>query len=251
MNTEKHPIPDWQKRTALLLGEEKLRKLQSAHVLVVGLGGVGAYAVEMLCRAGIGKLTIADGDIIESSNRNRQLPALLSTTGQMKANTIAARLLDINPDLELNVIKEYIRDEKTDALLDAAAYDCVLDAIDTLSPKVNLISKSLERGFKVVSALGAGGRIDPAQVRTADIDKSYNCKLARALRKRLHRRGIKTGFQVVFSPEEVAEDSFIEGENDLGGYRTDVGTISYIPAIFGCFCAASVIKEVTEHGNQT
>ncbi len=248
-NTELQPIPDWQERTALLLGEDKLRKLQNAHILVVGLGGVGAYAVEMLCRAGVGSLTIADGDIIESSNRNRQLPALLSTAGQFKADAIAARLLDINPDLKLTVIREFIRDEKTDALLDAAAYDCVLDAIDTLSPKVNLISKSLEHGFRVVSALGAGGRMDPSQIRTADIGKSYNCKLARALRKRLHKRGIQSGFQVVFSPEDVPEESFVEGENDLGGYRTNLGTISYIPAIFGCFCASSVIKEVIEHGN--
>ncbi len=237
--------PDWQQRTELLLGAGKLQRLHDAHVLVMGLGGVGAYAAEMLCRAGIGRMTIVDGDVIEASNRNRQLPALISTVGRMKGDVMAERFRDINPDIELTVVNEFIRDEKTAELLDAAPYDCVLDAIDTLSPKLNLICKALERNLKIVSALGAGGRVDPGLVQTADISKSYNCNLARALRKRLHRRGVRSGFPVVFSPEDVPEESTIEGENDLGKFRSTVGTISYMPAIFGCHCAAAVIKEIT------
>lgn len=242
MNIDPPPFPEWQARTALLLGPDKLRRLREAHVLIMGLGGVGAYAAEMICRAGVGRMTIADGDIIEDSNRNRQLPALCGTTGRRKGEVVGERLRDINPELELTVINEFIRDEKTAELLDAAPYDCIVDAIDTLSPKLNLICKALERNLKIVSSLGAGGRLDPSLVRTADISETYNCNLARALRKRLHRRGVRDGFQVVFSPEDVPGEAVAEGENDLGKFRSTVGTISYMPAIFGCHCAAAVIR---------
>ncbi len=244
MSTDPASLPAWQERTALLLGAERLRRLRAAHVLVMGLGGVGAYAAEMICRAGVGRMTIVDGDIIEDSNRNRQLPALSSTVGRLKGEVVGERLRDINPELELTVVNEFIRDEKTAELLDAAPYDCVVDAIDTLSPKLNLICKALERNLKIVSALGAGGRLNPALVRAADISESYNCSLARALRKRLHRRGIHSGFQVVFSPEDVPGEAVIEGENDLGKFRSTVGTVSYMPAVFGCHCAAAVIREL-------
>jgi tRNA A37 threonylcarbamoyladenosine dehydratase len=244
MTMDTTAFPEWQTRTALLLGPDKLRRLREAHVLVMGLGGVGAYAAEMLCRAGVGRMTIVDGDIIESSNRNRQLPALTSTLGRKKGEVVGERLRDINPGLELTVINEFIRDEKTAELLDAAPYDCVVDAIDTLSPKLNLICKALDRRLKIVSSLGAGGRLDPSLVRAADISKSYNCNLARALRKRLHRRGVHSGFQVIFSPEDVPDEAVTEGENDLGKFRSTVGTVSYMPAVFGCHCAAAVIREL-------
>lgn len=244
MSADKYNVPEWQQRTALLLGKEKVSKLHDTHVLVVGLGGVGAYAVEMLCRAGVGRMTIADGDTIEATNRNRQLPALLSSEGRFKGDVIAERLYDINPELELTVINEFIRDEKTDQLLTADRYDCVLDAIDSLSPKFNLISKALKLNLNVVSALGAGGRLDLSLVRSGDIADSYNCNLARALRKRLHRNGIYDGFKVVFSPEDVPEEAIIADDCGDGKFRSTVGTISYMPAVFGCFCAAVVIDEI-------
>ncbi len=192
---------NWLDRTELLLGKEKLEKLEQANVLVVGLGGVGAYAAEQLCRAGIGKMTIVDGDVVEESNRNRQLPALISNTGLSKAEILAERFRDINPSLKLTVINDYIAGEKTLELLKREKYDYVVDAIDTLSPKVFLIYHATQLGLRVVSSMGAGGKIDPGEVRTSDISKSFNCNLARTIRKRLSKLGIKKGIKVVFSSE--------------------------------------------------
>ncbi|HNX79134.1 MAG TPA: tRNA threonylcarbamoyladenosine dehydratase, partial [Prolixibacteraceae bacterium] len=181
----------WDERTLLLLGESNAGKLRNAKILVVGLGGVGAYAAEMLCRAGIGNMTIIDGDVIEESNRNRQLPALVSTWKKPKVQVVAQRLLDINPDLILTVLEEYLRDERTVEVLDNQQYDYVVDCIDTLSPKTFLIYHAVQKGFKVVSSMGSGGKMDPEQVSIADISKSHDCKLARMVRKRLHRLGIR------------------------------------------------------------
>lgn len=233
---------NWLERTELLLGAEKLEKLKNANVLIVGLGGVGAYAAEMICRAGVGKMTIVDGDVVEDSNRNRQLPALKSTTGQPKAEILADRFRDINPDIELNVVNDFIRDDKTVELLESQSFDYVIDAIDTLSPKVFLISHCILRGMNVVSSLGAGGKLDPSKVQVADISKSYNCKLGRMLRKRLSKMGIKKGIKVVFSPEEVQENAVRpeDGQNK----KSTVGTISYMPSVFGCFVASVVIKDL-------
>ncbi|MBN2263690.1 MAG: tRNA threonylcarbamoyladenosine dehydratase, partial [Prolixibacteraceae bacterium] len=193
---------NWLARTELLFGTEKIEKLKNAHVLVVGLGGVGAYAAEMLCRAGIGKMTIVDGDMVEESNINRQLPATLSNVGKMKADILAQRFMDINPEIKIEVINEYIKDERLLEILQKP-YDYVVDAIDTLSPKVYLIFHSLQLGLKIVSSMGSGGKINPELVKTTDISKSHNCKLARMLRKRLGRLGIRKGFKVVFSAEDV------------------------------------------------
>jgi tRNA A37 threonylcarbamoyladenosine dehydratase len=234
----------WLERTELLLGADKLGILKNANILVVGLGGVGAYAAEMLCRAGIGKLTIVDGDVVEESNRNRQLPALMSTTGQSKAEILAKRFHDINPKIELTVVNDFIRDEKTIELLESQPFDYVVDAIDTLSPKVFLIKHCIQLGLKVVSSLGAGGKLDPSKVQVADISKSYNCKLGRMMRKRLSKLGIKKGFKVVFSPEEVKENAIRleEGQNK----KSTVGTISYMPPLFGCFVASVVINDLLD-----
>ena len=232
----------WTERTELLLGEEKLSILRNAHVLVVGLGGVGAYAAEMLARAGVGRMTIADADVVGESNINRQLLALTSTVGRNKSDVMAERLRDINPEIELTVITEYIRDEKTYELLDAAKYDYVVDCIDTLSPKANLIMAALERGMKVVSSMGAGAKTDPTKVEIKDIGKSHHCPLAHMLRKRLHKVGIRSGFYAVFSPEPVREGALIRAEET--NKKSNVGTISYIPAVFGCACASVVVRDL-------
>lgn len=235
---------DWQKRTELLIGSEKLEKLHHSHVLVVGLGGVGAYAAEQLCRAGIGEMTIVDADAVDDSNRNRQLPALVSTIGKEKVEVMAERLLQINPELKLHTLCEFVRDEGTITLLEQAPYDYVVDAIDSLSPKVFLIYHALQRNLKIISAMGAGGKIDPMQVKVAPIEKTYQCRLAHAIRKRLHRMGIKKGFKAVFSPEPVPEEAVeIDANPDINKLST-VGTISYMPAIFGCFAASAVIRDL-------
>jgi tRNA A37 threonylcarbamoyladenosine dehydratase len=232
----------WLERTQLLLGEEKLRQLQAAHVLVVGVGGVGAYAAEMIARTGVGRITIADADCVAESNINRQLVALHSTIGQPKAEVLAARLRDINPNLQLEVVNEYIRDERTDALLDAARYDYVVDAIDTLSPKLALIKGCMERGIRIVSSMGAGAKTDPTRMEIADIGRTHHCPLAHMLRKRLHKVGIYKGFRAVFSPEPVREGALMLCEEQ--NKKSNVGTISYLPATFGIGCASVVIRDL-------
>ncbi|MFN3557283.1 MAG: ThiF family adenylyltransferase [Bacteroidales bacterium] len=235
---------NWQERTLLLLDEEKIEKLGRAHVLVAGLGGVGGYAAEMLCRSGIGKMTIIDGDQIQNSNRNRQLLALSSTLGQRKATLMQHRLLDINPDLQLRVIDEFIRDERTNEIL-AEGFDYVVDAIDTLSPKIFLIHQALHLGLPLVSSMGAGGKTDPVQVKVADFAETYQCNLARMLRKRLKNLGVRSGFKTVFSPEMIDESAMMP-LLDEPNKKTTVGTISYMPAIFGCVAASVVIRDLLE-----
>ncbi|WP_159516952.1 tRNA threonylcarbamoyladenosine dehydratase [Sunxiuqinia indica] len=232
----------WQDRTALMLGEEGLEKLAKAHVLVIGLGGVGAYAAEQLCRAGVGQLTIVDGDVVEQTNRNRQLPALVSNEGESKAEFLGKRFLDINPDLKIKIVNEYLKEDRMVEILNESVYDYVVDAIDTLTPKVFLISHSLQSKLPIVSSMGAGGKFDPSQVQSSDISKSYNCRLAKMIRKRLHKIDIRKGVKVVFSPEEVDPKRvrIEEGRNK----KSAVGTISYMPPIFGCYCASVVIQDL-------
>ncbi len=234
--------PPWLTRTKLLMGAEKISLLQSKHVLVAGLGGVGAMAAEQLCRAGIGRLTIVDGDTVHPSNRNRQLIALCSTEGLEKAAVMRQRLLDINPALKLTVIAEYMKDDRMVEIL-GQGYDYAVDAIDTLSPKVHLLYLCYTLGIPVVSSMGAGGKFDPGQVRLVDLDDSYNCKLAYYMRKRLHKMGVRKGIKVVFSPELVSREAVLLTEGELNKKST-VGTISYMPAVFGCFCASAVIRDL-------
>ncbi len=229
-------------RTRLLIGEERMARLASAHVLVVGLGGVGAYAAEMLCRAGVGALTIVDGDIVEESNLNRQLPALTSTLGKAKTEVMGLRLLDINPGLRLTTLQEYLRDERTTDVLKSAPFDYVVDCIDTLSPKTFLIYHAVKLGYRVITSMGSGGKRDPSRVAVADISDTRDCSLARMVRKRLHRLGIRTGVKAVWSPEEVPP-SAIRPEAGLNKNST-VGTISYMPPVFGCFLAGEVIRDL-------
>jgi tRNA threonylcarbamoyladenosine dehydratase len=236
-------MTDWQGRTKLILGEDGSQKLKSARVLVVGLGGVGAYAAEMICRAGVGSMTIVDGDTIHTTNRNRQLPALKSTEGLSKAEVMGKRMRDINPEIELTVIHDYLKDEKTVELLEPG-FDYVVDAIDTLSPKIFLIYHSLQKKLPVVSSMGAGGKFDPTRITISDISETTDCSLARILRKRLHRLGIREGFTAVYSPESIDKSKIVptSGEQNKASI---VGTISYMPAAFGIACASVVIRDLT------
>lgn len=233
-------IDNWLERTTLLLGEDKVLRLKQANVLIVGLGGVGAYAAEMIARAGVGRMTIADADVVSETNINRQLIALHSTIGRQKSELVAERLRDINPQIELTVVNRFIKDDETYALLDSAKFDYIVDAIDTLSPKLALIKGALDREIPLVSSMGAGAKTDPTKMEICDIARTHHCPLAHMLRKRLHKIGIRTGFQAVFSPEPVREGAMVLCEEQ--NKKSNTGTISYIPALFGIGCASVVVR---------
>ena len=236
-------MEDWKQRTRLLLGEEKMERLQQAHVLVVGLGGVGAYAAEMICRAGVGRMTIVDAETVQPTNINRQLPALHSTMGREKAEVLAARFKDINPDIQLTVLPVFLKDDNIPELLDAARYDFIVDAIDTLAPKCYLIAEALKRHIKIVSSMGAGAKSDITQIRFADIWDTYHCGLSKAVRKRLQKLGIKRKLPVVFSTEQADPKAVLLTEDEQNKKST-CGTVSYMPAVFGCYLAEYVIKRL-------
>ena len=238
-------IPYWMGRTQLLLDDEKVERLMSKNVLVVGLGGVGGICAEMIARAGIGKMTIVDADNVDLSNANRQIPALHSTAGKLKAEVMAERLKDINPALEIKVLTKYIQDELIDAILDEGNFDYAVDCIDTLGPKVQLIKACKDRGLPIVTSLGAGGKLNPSLVQITDISKTFNCTLAKYVRKRLHAVGIYKGLKVVFSPEDIDADKVIVTEKAFPK-KSLIGTISYMPAIFGCSVASVVIRDLME-----
>jgi tRNA A37 threonylcarbamoyladenosine dehydratase len=234
----------WLSRTELLIGQTALMQLQRAHVLVVGMGGVGSFAAEFICRAGVGEMTIVDGDVVDPSNRNRQLPALATTHGQSKADVMGARLLAINPDLKLHIRHEFITPDTAAALLDQP-FDYVVDAIDSLTPKITLIRAAKSRKLKLISSMGAGGKLDPTQLKVVDISKTYNCPFAQFIRIRLRKHGISRGVKVVFSPEVVVKESLMF--TDGAQYKKSAyGTISYLPAAFGGVCASVVIRHLSQ-----
>ena len=236
-NTLSHQDDIWTSRTELLVGKNGLAKLANASVLIVGLGGVGAFAAEFLCRAGIGNMAICDFDTIKASNRNRQLPALITNEGKLKTEILSERLLQINPELKLTVYP-FRFEEKTSEKILSDKYDYVVDAIDSLSSKVFLIADSVKKNIKIISSMGAGEKLSPNLVRCCSIKESYQCPLARLVRKRLHKLGIRDGVKVVFSPEKPV------GTEKKTKAGEAIGSISYMPAIFGIYCAAEVIHDI-------
>jgi tRNA A37 threonylcarbamoyladenosine dehydratase len=241
-------IPYWMSRTQLMMGDEPILKLMGKHVLVVGLGGVGGICAEMIARAGVGKMTIVDADTVDLSNTNRQIPALHSTVGKLKTEVLEQRLKDINPELQLRVLPIYIKEQETINLIESEHIDYAVDCIDTLSPKVYFIKACIERKIPIVSSLGAGGKLDPSQVQITDISKTYECNLARYVRKKLHGLGIRKGLTVVFSPEKVDQSRIIETEKAFPK-KSIIGTMSYMPAIFGCTVASVVIRGLLAQEN--
>lgn len=232
---------DWLERTELLIKDEGLAKLKSANILVVGLGGVGSFAAEFLARAGTGTMTIVDGDTVDITNINRQLPALHSTLGKSKAEVVGARLLDINPDLQLTSLNQFLNPEDMDDVLGRQKYDYVIDCIDSVTPKVNLILSARRKKIKIVSCMGAGGKMDPAKVLVRDIHKTQSCHLAKQVRKRLKTENIDKGVRCVFS-SEIQDESSLKMTDGSNFKRSFYGTISYIPALFGLYAAAEVIN---------
>ena len=236
-------MEQWQERTSILLGEQVLDSLAAKKVMVVGLGGVGAYAAEMLCRAGVGNMVLIDSDTVGETNLNRQLIALNSTLGKLKSEVLAQRLLDINPKVKLTIISEYVEEENIPRIFETAGnLDYVVDAIDTLAPKISLIKHCVQNGIPHVTAMGAGAKLDATKIRIADLSKSYNCPLAYILRKKLRKEGISKGFKVVFSEELPDRDAIVPMEER--NKKSQVGTISYLPAVFGCVCAQAAIEHL-------
>jgi tRNA A37 threonylcarbamoyladenosine dehydratase len=235
---------DWMQRTHLLMGEEKMERLKKAHVLIVGVGGVGAYAAEMICRAGIGKLTLIDADDIEASNINRQLPAMHSSIGQSKVAILAQRFKDINPELELQTLQTFMTPDNVMDLLAANNFSFIVDAIDTIQPKCALIKEALHRNIPIVCSMGAGAKKDITQIQFADIWKTYHCGLSKAVRNQMKRMGLRgKKLPVVFSSEAADPKSILLVENERNKKST-TGTISYMPAVFGCYLAEHVIRNI-------
>lgn len=232
----------WLSRTEALVGREALEKLANSHVMVLGLGGVGSFAAEFIARSGVGKMTIIDGDTVDPSNRNRQLPALATNHGQPKAEIMKERLLAINPELQLNVIQEFILPQNIPSLLDLKPDYCV-EAIDSITPKLFFIRLALDAKIPFVSSMGAGGKVDPTKIKVADIGKTYNCKLAQHIRKKLKKHGIKKGVKAVFSTELPDKESLLytDGSNFK---KSAYGTMSYLPAAFGGTLASVVIRDL-------
>lgn len=236
---------NWLSRTTLLIGKDNLLKLTQAHVLVIGLGGVGSFAAEFICRSGIGTMTIVDGDVVDPTNRNRQLPALATNHGQSKADIMAERLQSINPELSLHSIKTFITPEAVKTILDTAPFNYIIDAIDSVTPKVTFLKEAYVRNMPIVSSMGAGGRLDPTQVRVADISKTIICPFAQQVRKNLKQHAIYKGIKAVYSPEAPSKDSLIytDGSNFK---KSAYGTMSYLPATFGAVCSSVVIRDLME-----
>ncbi len=248
--------PSWLERTQMLVGDEALARLQASVVVVAGLGGVGAYAAEMVVRAGVGTVVLIDSDTVSESNKNRQLLALDSCVGRGKVEVMAERLQDINPELQIIRVPEYLTEENVSSVIENALpavdaegggrrIDFLIDAIDTLAPKIALISYAYGGGIPLVSSMGSGAKFDATKVRIADLSKSYNCPLAYILRKKLRKVGISKGFPVVFSEELPEREAIVPTEGERNK-KSQVGTISYLPAVFGCVCAQAALTHLIQ-----
>ncbi|ELP83762.1 ubiquitin-activating enzyme E1, putative [Entamoeba invadens IP1] len=216
--------------------------LSLKHVLIVGLGGVGSYTAEILARSGVGHLTIVDADVVAASNINRQLPATPQTIGRKKVEVVKERLQKINPEIKIETIERFIENEGIQEIL-KCRYDYVVDAIDSVSPKVFLIKNVMERGMSLVSSFGSGGRFDPTKVGIADISQTEKDQLMRVVRYRLHKHGIRTGFKAVYSLESPDKGALMFQEEKFK--KSSFGTLSYMTSIFGAKCAEVVLRDLT------
>jgi tRNA threonylcarbamoyladenosine dehydratase len=243
----------WQQRSEVIMGTEALIRLANASVTIVGLGGVGSWCAEMLCRAGVGKLILIDGDVVDSTNRNRQLPALVSTIGKLKVQVLADRMCDINPAVQVIVQRQFIAPEEAEELVVGSRDSFLVDCIDSVAPKVELLVSALRHGVPVISAMGAGGKIDPSEVKVSDISSTYNDKFARLIRRQLRNRGVFEGLPVVFSSEPMKACSMREVplEEQSKFKRSYYGTMSYLPATFGIHAAAHIISSISGVGKLT
>ena len=236
-------MSDWLQRTQLLIGDEAIKHLKEKHVLIIGLGGVGSFAAEFLVRAGVGQLTMVDGDLVDVTNINRQLQATHETIGKSKAKVLAARFYEINPEVKLHVHDRFLEPEDMTTLVTAGKFDFIMDCIDSLSPKLGLISLAKRHKLLFISAMGAGGKLDPSKIKIADISRTKECKFAKAIKKRLKKVGIRDGVLVVYS-EEIQPKNALQMTDGNHYKRSFYGTISYMPALFGLFMASEVIRRL-------
>lgn len=232
----------WQERAELLFKEEGLTRLRNSNVLVVGLGGVGSFAAEFLARAGVGNMTIVDGDTVDITNINRQLPALHSTIGQPKVKIVGDRLMDINPELNLVRVEEFLSPERAIEIV-TPDFDYVLDCIDSVTPKLNLIVAAKRKKVKVISNMGAGGKLLSNKIVVRDISKTDVCPLAKNIRKRLKKEGISSGVKAVYSLEHPDETS-LKTTDGTNFKKSFYGTNSWMPALFGLHAAETVVKHL-------
>lgn len=235
-------MAEWKERAELLFKKEGIEKLKNAHVLIVGMGGVGSFAAEFIARAGVGNMTIVDGDIVDITNINRQLPALHSTVGKPKVHIVGDRLMDINPELNLVRLQEFLSPERAFDLV-TEDFDYVLDCIDSITPKLNLIIAAKRKKIKIISNMGAGGKYEAAKVRVADISKTEYCPLAKTMRKRLKKEGVVKGVKVVFSTEAPDETS-LKMTDGTNFKKSFFGTNSWMPALFGLYSAETAVRYI-------
>ncbi|MFT6749118.1 MAG: tRNA A37 threonylcarbamoyladenosine dehydratase [Flavobacterium sp.] len=231
----------WQERAELLFKSEGLQNLKNAHVMVVGVGGVGSFAAEFLARAGVGTLTIVDGDVVDITNINRQLPALHSTVGESKIEVVGERLLDINPELNLHKVQEFLSPERAFEII-TPNLDYVLDCIDSVTPKINLILGAKRQRVKIISSMGAGGKMLASKVKVADISNTVNCVFAKAIRKRLKSYNVNK-LKVVFS-SEIQDETSLKLTDGSNYKKSFYGTNSYMPGLFGLYAAEAVIRYI-------
>jgi len=232
-------MAEWSERAELLFKKEGLQKLKNANVLIVGIGGVGSFAAEFIARAGVGKITIVDGDVVDITNINRQLPALHSTIGLNKVDVVGNRLLDINPALQLTKIKEFLSPERAFKIV-SSDFDYVLDCIDSVTPKLNLIIASKRQRVKIISSMGAGGKMEASKVHVSCISKATNCMLAKSLRKRL--KAEKIDKLKVVSSSEIQDENSLKMTDGSNYKKSFYGTNSYMPGLFGLYAAETVIR---------
>ncbi len=235
-------MAEWTERAELLFKKEGLEKLKNSNILIVGVGGVGSFAAEFIARAGVGKMTIVDGDVVDITNINRQLPALHSTVGEPKIDVVGNRLLDINPELQLTKIREFLSPERAFEIV-SDEYDFVMDCIDSVTPKLNLIIAAKRKKVKIISSMGAGGKMEASKVKVADISKTQNCFLAKAIKKRLKEVKIDKGVKVVFS-SEIQDESSLKTTDGKNFKKSFYGTNSYMPGLFGLYAAETVIRHI-------
>jgi tRNA threonylcarbamoyladenosine dehydratase len=236
-------VPSWLERTELLIGADAVLQCMNANILLVGLGGVGSYAGEFLVRAGIGSITIIDGDVVDPTNKNRQLQALDSTKALSKSGLLEIRFRDINPEIRVTAYNRFLEPDDMAHLLKEERFDFVLDCIDSISPKISLIKQARQARLKVISSMGAGGKTDPSRLKIADISATRECKFAKTVRKRLKYEGIRKGVTAVYS-EEIQPKSALHLTDGSNYKKSYYGTISYMPALFGLMIASEVIRRL-------
>jgi tRNA threonylcarbamoyladenosine dehydratase len=240
-------MDNWLERTELLIGKDTIDHLKGKHVLIVGLGGIGSFAAEFIARSGIGKFTLIDGDVFDPTNKNRQLTALDSTVGKNKARVLAERIKDINPEVTIRTLEEFVVPERVWEILEEDRPDLIMECIDSVSPKIEWIVAAIRLKIRIISHFGAGGKLDPSRVQVTNLPKTHNCQLAAHIKKRLRKRGVDGKMVKAVYSSELQIKSSLKMTSGLNFKRSFYGTVSYMPALFGLMGAAEAIRYLSKH----